>query len=135
MRFSGPFALAGGGRGVHIQGNGYFTGRKQAMTTFDDRENAYENKFAHDAELQFKADARCNKMLGEWAAGLLGKTGAEAEAYVVSVVKSDFEEAGHEDVFRKLSADLGEKADEATIRAKMAECMAEARRQVVEEAE
>ncbi|OOY21298.1 aldolase [Thioclava sp. DLFJ5-1] len=105
------------------------------MTTFDDRENAYENKFAHDAELQFKADARCNKMLGQWAAELLGKTGPEADAYVREVVTSDFEEAGHEDVFRKLSGDLGDKADEQTIRAKMAECMAEARRQVVDEAE
>ena len=105
------------------------------MTTFDDRENAYENKFAHDAELQFKADARCNKMLGQWAAGLLGKTGPEADAYVREVVTSDFEEVGHEDVYRKLSGDLGDKADEQTIRAKMAECMAEARRQVVDEAE
>ncbi|KEO60545.1 DUF1476 domain-containing protein [Thioclava indica] len=103
------------------------------MTTFDDRENAYENKFAHDAELQFKADARCNKMLGEWAAGLLGKSGPEAAAYIGEVVTSDFEEAGHEDVYRKLSADLDGKADEPTIRAKMAECMLEARRQVLEE--
>ncbi|KFE36866.1 DUF1476 domain-containing protein [Thioclava atlantica] len=103
------------------------------MTTFDDREHAYENKFAHDAELQFKADARCNKMLGQWAAGLLGKAGPEAEAYIREVVTADFEEAGHEDVFRKLSADLGEKADAETIRAKMAECMTEARRQVLEE--
>ena len=103
------------------------------MTTFDERENAYENKFAHDAELQFKADARCNKMLGEWAAGLLGKSGPDADAYVASVVTADFEEAGHEDVYRKLAGDLGGKADEAAIRAKMAECMLEARRQVLEE--
>ncbi|WP_417807992.1 DUF1476 domain-containing protein [Thioclava sp.] len=103
------------------------------MTTFDDRENAYENKFAHDAELQFKADARCNKMLGEWAAGLLGKSGPEAVAYVGAVVTADFEEAGHEDVYRKLAADLEGKADETTIRAKMAECMREARRQVIED--
>ncbi|MBN2739287.1 MAG: DUF1476 domain-containing protein [Rhodobacteraceae bacterium] len=103
------------------------------MTTFDDRENAYENKFAHDAELQFKADARCNKMLGEWAAGLLGKSGPEAAAYIGEVVTADFEEAGHEDVYRKLAADLDGKADEPAIRAKMAECMLEARRQVLEE--
>ena len=103
------------------------------MTTFDDRESAFENKFAHDAEMQFKADARANKLLGQWAAGLLGKTGAEAEAYVKEVVTSDFEEAGHEDVCRKVSGDLGDKADEATIRAKMAECSAEAKRQLLEE--
>jgi hypothetical protein len=103
------------------------------MTTFDDRESAFENKFAHDAEMQFKADARANKLLGQWAAGLLGKTGAEAEDYVKEVVTSDFEEAGHEDVFRKVSGDLGDKADEATIRAKMAECSAEAKRQLLEE--
>ncbi|KEP69594.1 aldolase [Thioclava dalianensis] len=103
------------------------------MTSFDDRKDAYENKFAHDAELQFKADARCNKMLGEWAAALLGKTGAEATDYIRTVVTADFEEAGHEDVYRKLAGDLDGKADETTIRAKMAECMAEARRQVLAE--
>lgn len=103
------------------------------MTTFDDRENAFENKFAHDAELQFKADARCNKMLGQWAGALLGKAGAELDAYIQSVIASDFVEAGNEDVYRKLAADLADKADEPTIRAKMAECMTEARRQVLEE--
>ncbi|MEJ6478587.1 MAG: DUF1476 domain-containing protein [Octadecabacter sp.] len=103
------------------------------MSTFDERENAFEAKFAHDAEMQFKADARCNKLLGLWAAELLGKSGDDVEAYVREVIKSDFEEAGHEDVFRKLTADVGDKADEATIRAKMAECMAQAKTQLVQE--
>lgn len=103
------------------------------MTTFDDREHAFEAKFAHDAELQFKADARRNKLLGLWAAELLGKSGDEAAAYAAEVVKSDFEEAGHEDVFRKVSGDLGDKADETTIRTKMEELMAEARLQILSE--
>ena len=102
-------------------------------TTFDDRERAYETKFAHDAELRFKAEARRNRLLGEWAAELLGKTGDEARTYALTVVTSDFEEPGEDDVFRKLAADLDGKADEATIRAKMAELRAEARRQVAEE--
>ena len=103
------------------------------MSTFDDRENAFENKFAHDAEMQFKAEARRNKLLGLWAAGLMGKTGEDAEAYAKEVIKSDFEEAGHEDVFRKVSGDLGEKADEATIRAKMDALMVEAKGQLINE--
>lgn len=103
------------------------------MTTFDDRENAFENKYAHDAEMQFKAEARRNKLLGLWAAELLGKSGADADAYAKEVVKSDFEEAGHEDVYRKVSGDLGDKADEATIRAKMAALMTEAQRQLMQD--
>jgi hypothetical protein len=103
------------------------------MTTFDDRENAFENKFAHDAEMQFKAEARGNKLLGLWAAELLGKTGEEAAEYAKEVVKSDFEEAGHEDVYRKVSGDLGDKADEVTIRTKMVEFLAEAKAQLMKE--
>ena len=103
------------------------------MSTFDEREHAFENKFAHDAEMQFKAEARRNKLLGLWAADLMGKTGDEAAAYAGEVVKSDFEEAGHEDVYRKVSGDLGTLADEATIRAKMSELMAEAKAQLMEE--
>ncbi|WP_435228948.1 DUF1476 domain-containing protein [Pseudopelagicola sp. nBUS_20] len=76
------------------------------MTTFDDRENAFESKFAHDEEMKFKADARCNKMLGLWAAEQLGKTGDDAEIYAKTVVMADFEEPGHEDVIRKVAADL-----------------------------
>lgn len=101
------------------------------MTTFDDRENAFENKYAHDAEMQFKAEARRNKLLGLWAAELLGKSGSDADDYAKEVVKSDFEEAGDEDVYRKVSGDLGSKADEATIRAQMASLMVEAKRQLM----
>lgn len=104
------------------------------MSTFDDRERAYENKFARDAELQFKAEARRNRLLGEWAAGLMGLEGDEARAYAISVVEADFEEAGDEDVYRKLARDLDGKADEATIRAKMSELRETARRQVSDEA-
>ena len=70
------------------------------MTTFDDRENAFESKFAHDAEMQFRAEARRNKLVGLWAAELLGKSGDDAAAYAVEVVSADFEEAGIEDVVR-----------------------------------
>jgi len=104
------------------------------MTTFDDRENAFENKFAHDEEMKFKAEARRNKLLGLWVAGILGKSGDEAAAYAKEVVMSDFEEAGDEDVFRKVSADLAEMADAETIRGKMVELMAEAKRQIMNEA-
>ena len=103
------------------------------MTTFDDRERAQEAKFAHDAELNFKAEARRNRLLGEWAAALLGKTGDDARAYAMTVLTSDFEEPGDEDVYRKLAADLAGKADEATIRAKMVELRAVARNQIDDE--
>ncbi|ROU04317.1 DUF1476 domain-containing protein [Histidinibacterium lentulum] len=104
------------------------------MSTFDDREHAFEAKFAHDAEMQFKAEARRNKLVGLWAAGLLGKSGDEAQAYAMEVVKADFEEAGHEDVVRKLTGDLGDRATDAEIRAKMAECLTEAKAQLMQEA-
>ena len=103
------------------------------MTTFDDRENAFENKFAHDAEMQFKAEARRNKLLGLWAADLLGKTGDDADEYAKEVIKADFEEAGHEDVVRKVAGDLGAKSDPDTIRAKMAELLVEAKAQLMAE--
>ncbi|SIS52945.1 DUF1476 domain-containing protein [Paracoccus saliphilus] len=103
------------------------------MTTFDDRERSYEAKFAHDADLRFKAEARRNRLLGEWAAELLGKSGDEARSYALTVVSSDFEEPGEEDVFRKLASDLEGRADAATIRAKMAEMMDVAKHQVINE--
>lgn len=103
------------------------------MTTFDDRENAFENKFAHDAEMQFKAEARRNKLLGLWAAELMGKSDEEAEGYAQEVILADFEEAGDEDVYRKVAGDLGSLADEATIRGKMKELMAEAKAQLMSE--
>lgn len=77
------------------------------MTSFDQRKDAYENKFAHDEELRFKATARRNKLLGLWAADKLGKGGADADAYAKSVVLADFEEAGDDDVLRKVKADFG----------------------------
>ena len=76
------------------------------MSTFDKRQEGFEKKFAHDEELRFKAQARRNKLLGLWAAEKLGKSGDDAEAYAMEVVKSDFEEAGDEDVFRKVRADF-----------------------------
>ena len=103
------------------------------MSSIDDRKDAFENKFAHDAEMQFKAEARRNKLLGLWAADLMGKDAAEAADYAREVIKADFEEAGDEDVYRKVSGDLGNKADEATIRAKMVELMAEAKAQLMTE--
>ncbi|GAA0293196.1 DUF1476 domain-containing protein [Rhodovulum strictum] len=103
------------------------------MTTFDERENAFENKFAHDSELQFRAEARRNKLLGLWAAELMGLSEDDALDYAKQVVKADFEEPGDEDVYRKLAGDLGDKADEETIRAKMAELMALARDQIMTE--
>ncbi|MEM8978194.1 MAG: DUF1476 domain-containing protein [Pseudomonadota bacterium] len=103
------------------------------MSTFDDRQNAFENKFAHDSEMQFKAEARRNKLLGLWAAELMGKSGDDAAAYATEVIKSDFEEAGDEDVYRKVAADLGDKADEATIRAQMTALLAQAKAQLMDE--
>ena len=103
------------------------------MSTFDDRENAFESKFAHDAELQFKAEARRNKLLGLWAAGLMGKSGDDAAAYAREVIAADFQEAGDEDVFRKISGDLGDRASEAEIRHRMADLMVEAKRQLMTE--
>src|ERR671914_2573002 len=76
------------------------------MTTFDDRKDAFEKKFAHDEDLRFKATARRNKLLGLWAAEKLGKSGPEAETYAKSVVMADFQEAGDDDVLRKVRADL-----------------------------
>ena len=99
------------------------------MAQFDDRRDAFENKFAHDEDLRFKATARRNKALGHWAAGQLGRSGPEADAYAKAVVMSDFEEAGDGDVLRKVRTDLeagGLAMTEAQIRAKMDEFMARA---------
>ncbi|MEM6480535.1 MAG: DUF1476 domain-containing protein [Pseudomonadota bacterium] len=103
------------------------------MSTFDDRENAFENKFAHDEEMKFKAEARRNKLVGLWAAALMGKSGDAAEAYAKEVVLADFEEAGYEDVVRKVAGDLGDLADADTIRAKLEEMMATAKDQLMKE--
>jgi hypothetical protein len=103
------------------------------MTQFNDRETAFENKFAHDAELQFKVNARRDKLTGLWAASLLGHSGDAAEAYAKTVVIADLAEAGDDDVVAKLLADLaGTGTDEATIRAQLAQNFTEARRQIME---
>ena len=99
------------------------------MTSFDNRRDAFENKFAHDETLRFKATARRNKMLGLWVAEQLGKSGDEADAYAKAVVASDFEEAGDGDVVRKVKADLdaaGRALSETEIRSKMTELLARA---------
>jgi hypothetical protein len=103
------------------------------MTTFDDREQAFENKFAHDQELEFKATARRNRMLGLWAAGLMGLEGAHLDDYAQAVVKSEVDQPGDEDVLRKVWKDLsasGAKVTEGAVQAKMQELMAIARDQI-----
>ena len=105
------------------------------MTTFDDRERAFENMFARDQEMQFRILARRNRLLGHWAAGLMGLTEVEAEAYAKDVVRADFEEAGDEDVIRKLLGDLtsaGVEIDEGRIREALEHKSVEARRQMIE---
>jgi hypothetical protein len=94
------------------------------MTAFDDRRNAFEKQFAHDEDLRFKATARRNKLFGLWVAGRLGKAGDEAESYAKSVVLADFEEAGDEDVLRKVRKDLdgvGRSVGDAELQAKLSE--------------
>ena len=96
------------------------------MPSFDDRRDAFEKQFAHDADLRFKATARRNKLLGLWAAEQLGKTGAEADTYAKSVVMADFQEAGDDDVLRKVRADLeanGAAQGEADLRRVMTDLM------------
>lgn len=103
------------------------------MTTFDEREQAFENKFVHDEELEFKAVARRNRMLGLWAAGLMGLSEDHVEEYARAVVKSDFEQPGDEDVLRKVFKDLsasGTKVTEGAVRGKMDELLAIAREQM-----
>lgn len=107
------------------------------MTTFDERENAFENMFAHDAEMQFRAAARRNKLLGLWAAAKMGLSGDAADAYARNVVAEDLKEAGEDDVFNKVSADLAAKGaavPEAELRKQMAALMAEAKSQILAEA-
>ncbi len=103
------------------------------MTTFDDREHAFEAKFAHDSEMQFRAEARRNKLVGLWAAGLLGKSGDAATDYAMSVVSADFEEAGIEDVVRKVVADLAGKATADEVRAQMAALLPVAKAELMSE--
>lgn len=100
------------------------------MTTFDDRQQGFERKFVLDEEQRFRAVARRNKRLGEWAAAKLGKTGEDAEAYAKTIVAADFAEAGDEDVFRKLRADLDPSVGDDEIRAMMGDLLAEAAAEV-----
>jgi hypothetical protein len=96
------------------------------MASMKDRQDGFERKFAHDEEMRFKAMARRNKLLGLWAAEQLGKTGAEADDYAKTVVAADFQEAGDEDVFRKVRADFDAAnvaQTDAQIRAKMVELL------------
>ena len=106
------------------------------MTAFDDRERAFEAKFARDEDMAFRITARRNKLLGQWAAAKMGLTPEETDAYAKAVVQADFEEAGDEDVIRKLLGDLlaaGVEIDDATVRRALEEQMVEARRQLMGE--
>src|ERR1044071_156326 len=120
VRATGPFFVRAGER-------------NNMATTFDKREEGFEKQFAHDEELRFKATARRNKLLGMWAAEKLGITGAEAEAYAKEVVMADFEEAGDNDVFRKVRKDFDAKGvnqSDHQIRRTMDELLAEAVTQI-----
>jgi hypothetical protein len=135
------------GVGVDLTGgNAYLTGtgapaaaafaQGVTMSSFDDRKKGQEAKFALDAELRFKAEARRNKLLGIWAAELMGMSGDEAKNYAAEVVAADFEEAGDEDVFRKVTADVKAKGlsiSETQIREKMLQLTEVARAQVLAE--
>ncbi len=106
------------------------------MTTFDDREKAFEAQYEHDEQLKFKVNARRNKLLGLWAAGLLGKTGADAEAYAKDVVMADFEKPGDSDVMDKLIKDLaaaGKPTEEHTLRKQSEHLAVEAKKQIMSE--
>lgn len=103
------------------------------MTQFEDREKAFEKKFAHDAELKFKAESRRNKALAEWAGARLGLAGAELEEYIKAVRKADLAEKGDDDVFRKVKADLeakGKGVPDAELRKTMGDLLAKAVAQI-----
>jgi len=105
------------------------------MTTFNDRERAFETKYARDQDMQFRIVARRNRLLGQWAANLMGLSQAESDAYASDVIRADFEEAGDEDVIRKVLGDLtsaGVECDEGRIREALAHKSVEARRQLME---
>jgi hypothetical protein len=105
------------------------------MTQFDDRERAFETKFAHDEEMKFRITARRNRLLGQWAARKMGLTDAEAESYAKDVIRSDFEEAGEHDVIRKVMGDLtaaGVDCDEDIVAEALRNKEIEARRQIIE---
>ena len=106
------------------------------MSQFDNREKAFESKYAHGQELQFKVMARRNKLLGRWAAEQMGLTGDAVAQYAIEVVKADFQEAGDEDVYRKVRADLDAKqvaVSEHRLRKEMEDLMAVAKQQIASE--
>jgi hypothetical protein len=124
-------AVARSRRGAYLEGEGR---RRIAMTTFDDRERAFEAKFAHDQEMQFKIVARRNKLLAQWAARQMGLSDVEADTYASDVIRAEFEEAGDEEVVRKILGDLtsaGVECDEARIREALEHKTVEARRQMM----
>lgn len=103
------------------------------MSGMDERRTSFENKFAHDEDLRFRAIARRNKLLGLWAAEKLGKSGADAQAYATEVVRADFEEAGDEDVIRKVAGDFSAASvniSDAELRAQLQDLLEEAVKQV-----
>lgn len=105
------------------------------MTQFDDRERAFESKFAHDEEMRFRITARRNRLLGQWAARQMGLSEAETDAYAKDVVRSDFEEAGDHDVIRKVLGDLtaaGIDCDEEELTRVLRNKEIDARRQIIE---
>lgn len=105
------------------------------MSSFDDRERAFETKFARDEEVAFRITARRNRLVGQWAAGRMGLTPEETDAYAKAVVQADFEEAGDDDVIRKLVGDLtaaSVEVDEAEVRRALEEATVDARRQLLE---
>ncbi len=105
------------------------------MTTFDDRERAFEAKYARDEDMAFRVHARRNRLVGNWAAARMNLTPEETDAYATAVVQADFEEAGDEDVIRKVLGDLlaaGVEAEESEVRGALEEQMVEARRQLME---
>ena len=106
------------------------------MTTFDEREKAFEKKYEHDQDLQFKTTARKNKLLGLWAAGLMGKSGTDADDYAKEIVMADLEKPGDADVIDKLVKDLaaaGKPTEDHTIRRQAERLLAEAKAQLMKE--
>jgi len=102
------------------------------MTTFDEREAAFESKFVHDAETQFRLEARANKKIALWAADIMGKSAADALAYVAEVIRADMQESGAEDVIAKVGADLGARSTAAAIREKYAAFLVEAQQEMMQ---
>lgn len=106
------------------------------MAAFDDRENVFENKFAHEEKLDFNVEARCSKLFGLWIAEQIGLEGANSNTYAMDVVEANLEEPGFEDVIRKVRADLDEKKIEISdhlLHAELDKALAKAKKQIEEE--